>query len=142
MANQTTQNYNPSMSADLTGDRRRYHPDPTTFAAAKCQTSSNYQTAAVRSKTTTPSVVAKSDKHKSSKGKEHQPDPTHVRLEFRASQQPASAEPRPVEPNSMSNIGKPARGWLHPDHLLAKEGINYSVRVSQNIATNYVNEQW
>jgi len=30
--------------------------------------------------------------------------------------------------SKMSNIGKPARGWLHPDNLLAQEGINYSVR--------------
>lgn len=25
-------------------------------------------------------------------------------------------------------INKPARGWLHPDHLFAKDGINYAVR--------------
>ena len=36
-------------------------------------------------------------------------------------------------PNSESLSGfvnKPARGWLHPDHLFAKDGINYNVRVS------------
>ena len=27
-------------------------------------------------------------------------------------------------------VNKPARGWLHPDHLFAKDGINYNVRVS------------
>ena len=27
-------------------------------------------------------------------------------------------------------VNKPARGWLHPDHHFAKEGINYVVRVS------------
>ncbi len=32
--------------------------------------------------------------------------------------------------NPSSIVNKPARGWLHPDHLLAKEGINYAVRVS------------
>jgi len=25
-------------------------------------------------------------------------------------------------------VNKPARGWLHPDHLFAKDGINYNVR--------------
>ena len=29
-----------------------------------------------------------------------------------------------------SIVNKPARGWLHPDHLLAKDGINYGVKVS------------
>lgn len=29
-----------------------------------------------------------------------------------------------------SFISKPARGWLHPDHLVSKEGITYAVRVS------------
>ncbi len=30
---------------------------------------------------------------------------------------------------SSSNIvSKPARGWLHPDHLFAKDGINYNVK--------------
>jgi len=36
----------------------------------------------------------------------------------------------------MSNIGKPARGWLHPDHLLAKEGINYNVRYVGSLEVN------
>ena len=27
-----------------------------------------------------------------------------------------------------SFINKPARGWLHPDHLFARDGINYAVR--------------
>ena len=27
-------------------------------------------------------------------------------------------------------ISKPPRGWLHPDHLVSKEGITYAVRVS------------
>ena len=27
-----------------------------------------------------------------------------------------------------SFVSKPARGWLHPDHLFAREGINYAVR--------------
>ncbi|XP_015127169.1 SHC-transforming protein 1 [Diachasma alloeum] len=30
--------------------------------------------------------------------------------------------------NSGSFISKPARGWLHPDHLVSKEGITYAVR--------------
>lgn len=29
-----------------------------------------------------------------------------------------------------SFISKPARGWLHPDHLVSKEGITYAVRVN------------
>lgn len=29
-----------------------------------------------------------------------------------------------------SFISKPARGWLHPDHLVSKEGISYMVKVS------------
>ena len=29
-------------------------------------------------------------------------------------------------------VNKPARGWLHPDHLFAKDGINYNVRVCHN----------
>ena len=28
-------------------------------------------------------------------------------------------------------VNKPARGWLHPDYLFAKDGINYNVRVSK-----------
>ena len=27
-----------------------------------------------------------------------------------------------------SFVSKPPRGWLHPDHLFAREGINYAVR--------------
>ena len=30
--------------------------------------------------------------------------------------------------NSASFVSKPARGWLHPDYLFAKDGINYNVR--------------
>ena len=30
-------------------------------------------------------------------------------------------------------VNKPARGWLHPDYLFAKDGINYNVRVSFEI---------
>ena len=26
-------------------------------------------------------------------------------------------------------VGKPNRGWLHPDDLFAQDGINYAVRV-------------
>lgn len=29
-----------------------------------------------------------------------------------------------------SFICKPARGWLHPDNLVSKEGITYAVRVN------------
>ncbi|XP_011701803.1 PREDICTED: SHC-transforming protein 1 [Wasmannia auropunctata] len=29
---------------------------------------------------------------------------------------------------SSSFISKPARGWLHPDHLVSKEGISYTVK--------------
>jgi len=32
-----------------------------------------------------------------------------------------------------SFVNKPARGWLHPDHLIAKDGINYAVRYIGNI---------
>ena len=34
-------------------------------------------------------------------------------------------------PHPNSIVNKPARGWLHPDYLFAKDGINYNVRVSQ-----------
>lgn len=30
-------------------------------------------------------------------------------------------------------ISKPARGWLHPDSVLATDGITYAVRVSELI---------
>ena len=33
-------------------------------------------------------------------------------------------------------VNKPARGWLHPDHLFAKDGINYNVRV--RISQNFI----
>lgn len=29
-----------------------------------------------------------------------------------------------------SFVAKPARGWLHPDTILATDGITYAVRVS------------
>jgi len=39
--------------------------------------------------------------------------------------------PRPL-PEASGNIGnfmsKPARGWLHPDHLITKKGVTYAVR--------------
>ena len=39
---------------------------------------------------------------------------------------------------SMSGfVNKPARGWLHPDHLFAKDGINYNVRVSISLDSRY-----
>lgn len=31
-----------------------------------------------------------------------------------------------------SIVNKPARGWLHPDHLFAQDGVNYAVRVRSN----------
>ena len=34
----------------------------------------------------------------------------------------------PGQPPPASFVNKPARGWLHPDHLFAKDGINYAVR--------------
>ena len=34
-------------------------------------------------------------------------------------------------------VNKPARGWLHPDHLFAKDGINYAVRVSSRLQSSY-----
>lgn len=42
------------------------------------------------------------------------------------SQQPPSGPQQPPPPASF--VSKPARGWLHPDHLFAKDGINYAVR--------------
>ena len=36
-------------------------------------------------------------------------------------------------------VNKPARGWLHPDHLFAKDGINYNVRVRYEIVTTQGN---
>jgi len=40
----------------------------------------------------------------------------------------ASSSSSTQAPSSIVN--KPARGWLHPDYLFAKDGINYNVRVS------------
>ena len=31
----------------------------------------------------------------------------------------------------VSFVKKPARGWLHPDHLFQQDGINYNVKVSE-----------
>ena len=40
-------------------------------------------------------------------------------------------EPSTNEGNSfVSFVKKPARGWLHPDHLFQQDGINYNVKVS------------
>ena len=37
-----------------------------------------------------------------------------------------------TEGNSfVSFVKKPARGWLHPDHLFQQDGINYNVKVSE-----------
>lgn len=36
-------------------------------------------------------------------------------------------------------IHKPARGWLHSDGLILKEGVTYTLRVSQiNLITTYL----
>ena len=35
-------------------------------------------------------------------------------------------------------VNKPARGWLHPDYLFAKDGINYNVRVSFEILCVFI----
>ena len=48
-----------------------------------------------------------------------------------ASASTASATSAMASPHPNSIVNKPARGWLHPDHLFAKDGINYNVRVSQ-----------
>ncbi len=43
-------------------------------------------------------------------------------------------EPSTNEGNSfVSFVKKPARGWLHPDHLFQQDGINYNVKVSEFI---------
>lgn len=34
-------------------------------------------------------------------------------------------------------ISKPARGWLHPDSVLATDGITYAVRVS-SLRNSYI----
>lgn len=39
-----------------------------------------------------------------------------------------------------SFISKPARGWLHPDHLVSKEGINYTVKVRLLFCLIYINK--
>jgi len=39
-----------------------------------------------------------------------------------------------------SFISKPARGWLHPDHLVSKEGISYTVKVCYLLfCSRYIN---
>jgi len=35
-----------------------------------------------------------------------------------------------------SFVSKPPRGWLHPDHLFAREGINYAVRYIGSVDVN------
>ena len=107
------------MSSDLTGadpnNRRRYHPDPTALASIKANQSNN---AAARTSTVRKSNKSNFVKKEQESEVDSALNPTHVSLKS------------PKHSTEMSNIGKPARGWLHPDHLLAKEGINYSVRVS------------
>ena len=47
----------------------------------------------------------------------------------------SSASSTSAAPSSAASIvSKPARGWLHPDYLFAKDGINYNVRVSCKIS--------
>lgn len=36
-------------------------------------------------------------------------------------------------------ISKPARGWLHPDSVLATDGITYAVRVSSLLYSFFSN---
>ena len=36
-----------------------------------------------------------------------------------------------------SFVSKPTRGWLHPDHLFARDGINYAVRYQKIYAGRY-----
>ena len=58
---------------------------------------------------------------------------------FKAAKMPqVSSTSPPVGGGPSSNVGgvnsivnKPVRGWLHPDHLFAKDGINYAVRVTK-----------
>jgi len=46
-------------------------------------------------------------------------------------------EPTTTEGNSfVSFVTKPARGWLHPDHLFAQDGINYNVKYMGNLEIN------
>eukprot|EP00094_Tigriopus_californicus_P002356 TCALIF_02275-PA protein Name:"Similar to Shc1 SHC-transforming protein 1 (Rattus norvegicus)" AED:0.07 eAED:0.07 QI:0/0.9/0.90/0.90/0.9/0.90/11/250/830 len=35
-----------------------------------------------------------------------------------------------------SIVNKPARGWLHPDHLFAQDGVNYAVRYIGSLEVN------
>ena len=37
--------------------------------------------------------------------------------------------PAPASGHTPLGVGKPNRGWLHPDDLFAQDGINYAVRV-------------
>ena len=56
----------------------------------------------------------------------------------RASSPPQDNATASANMESMSGfVNKPARGWLHPDHLFAKDGINYNVRVSPSFASRY-----
>ena len=52
-----------------------------------------------------------------------------VALPASASASASSSNAGTTERNS-TFVNKPARGWLHPDYLFAKDGINYNVRVS------------
>lgn len=45
----------------------------------------------------------------------------------------AKVSPKMTSQQHSSIVTKPARGWLHPDYLFAKDGINYAIRVGQQL---------
>lgn len=99
---------------------QRYHPDPT---CRRPLTSSSSSASTSSSASSTHS----------------NPEPLHSRRRRTKNMASATSTPKgkaaatlPPATSTASNsfVSKPARGWLHPDYLFAKDGINYNVRVS------------
>ena len=121
---------------------KRYHPDPTWRP-----------TQPVRKPLTSSSSSASSTSSSASSTQSRDPEPIlqasgsgpkrrrHFRTSKMASSATASSSVTTSTPKgkaaamappsnaSSSFVSKPARGWLHPDYLFAKDGINYNVRV-------------
>jgi len=127
-------------SAELSG---RYHPDPTCRRPLRRTLTSSSSSASTSS---------------SASSTQSNPEPLHCRRRVRRHKMATTSTPKskvalPTSNSSGSNstgitgaasnsergsestlkanstfVNKPARGWLHPDYLFAKDGINYNVR--------------
>ena len=105
----------------------RYHPDPTWRPHA-----------VVCSRKPLSSSSSSASTSSSASSTQSNPEPSlHYRRRRKkmATSTPKNKAAAPALPaaaaaSAGSIISKPARGWLHPDYLFAKDGINYNVRVS------------